>query len=224
MDVKISDLYTLENTIAAPLLERFTYPWEALPHIADFIMELGPTLPADEFDRVADDIWIAKDATVFDSAYLTGPLIVDHGAEIRHCAFIRGKAIVGKKAVVGNSTELKNCILFDKAQVPHFNYVGDSILGTGAHMGAGAINSNLKSDRSPVLVRATDGEVLHTGLKKFGAMLADGVEVGCNSVLCPGSVVGKGSRVYPLTRVRGFIPANKVVKSADCVVDLVQGE
>lgn len=224
MDARICDLYTTNNSIAAPLLARFTYPWEVLPHIAEFILELGPTLPEDEFTRVADDIWVAKDATVFPSAYLAGPLIVDHGAEIRHGAFIRGKAIVGKRAVVGNSTELKNSILFDRVQVPHYNYVGDSILGAGAHMGAGSISSNLKSDKSLVVVRSADGEALPTGLKKFGAMLGDGVEVGCNSVLCPGTVVGPGTRIYPLSRVRGFIPAGKIFKAADDIVDVVAGE
>ncbi len=224
MDARIADLYTLENTIAAPLLERFTYPWEALPYIGDYIVELGETLSAEEFDHPADDIWIAKDATVAQTASITGPVIIDHGAEVRHCAYIRGKAIVGKGVVVGNSTELKNCILFDKVQVPHFNYVGDSILGTGAHMGAGSISSNLKSDKSPVLVHSATGEVLETGLKKFGAMLGDGVEIGCNSVLCPGTVVGRNTHVYPLTCVRGFIPADKIVKSPECIIDMIAGE
>ena len=231
MDARIVDLYNLENTIAAPLLERFEYPWQALPHIADFILELGPTLPADEFDNPYPDVWIAKDAKVFDSAYITGPLIVDHGAEIRQCAFIRGKAIVGKKAVVGNSTELKNSILFDRVQVPHYNYVGDSILGTGAHMGAGAVTSNLKSDRSLVVVRdygaraaGLEMEEIETGLKKFGAMLGDAVEVGCNSVLCPGAVIGTGTHVYPLSRVRGFVPAKKIFKAPDDIVDLLDME
>ncbi|MBQ6586004.1 MAG: hypothetical protein IJH83_04265 [Coriobacteriales bacterium] len=218
MDVRIADLYDLSNTIAAPLLERFEYPWEALAHIKEFILELGPTLPHDEFDQVKEGVWIAKDAKVFESAYLGAPLIVDHGAEVRHCAFVRGSAIVGKGAVVGNSVELKNCILFDKAQVPHFNYVGDSILGRGAHMGAGAITSNLKSDRTLVVVKAADGEAIETGIKKFGAMLGDGVEVGCNSVLNPGSVVGKGCTVYPLSRVRGFVPANHIFKDPDNIV------
>ena len=218
MDVRIADLYDLSNTIAAPLLERFEYPWEALAHIKEFILELGPTLPHDEFDQVKEGVWIAKDAKVFESAYLGAPLIVDHGAEVRHCAFVRGSAIVGKGAVVGNSVELKHCILFDKAQVPHFNYVGDSILGRGAHMGAGAITSNLKSDRTLVVVKAADGEAIETGIKKFGAMLGDGVEVGCNSVLNPGSVVGKGCTVYPLSRVRGFVPANHIFKDPDNIV------
>ena len=224
MDAKIADLYSLENTIAAPLLERFEYPWEVLPHIAEFIRELGPTLDPEEFDNPQPEVWIAKDAKVFDSAYITGPLIVDHGAEIRHCAFIRGKAIVGKGAVVGNSVELKNSILFDKVQAPHYNYVGDSILGTHAHMGAGAVTSNLKSDRTLVVVRSADGEEMATGLKKFGAMLGDDVEVGCNSVLCPGAVVGRGTHVYPLSRVRGFVPAKKIFKAPDNIVDLLPQE
>ena len=224
MDAKIADLYNPENTIAAPLLARFEYPWEVLPHISAFILELGPTLPEDEFDHPADDVWIAKDAKIYPSAYITGPLIIDHGAEVRHCAFIRGKAIVGKGAVVGNSVELKNSILFDKVQVPHYNYVGDSILGCHAHMGAGAVTSNLKSDRSLVVVKAADGEQIETGLKKFGAMLGDDVEVGCNSVLCPGSVVGPGTHVYPLSRVRGFVPAKKIFKAPDNIVDLLPQE
>ena len=224
MDAKIADLYNLEHTIAAPLLARYDYPWEVLPHIADFIEELGETLSLEEFDHPYPDVWIAKDAKVFPSAYITGPLIVDHGAEIRHCAFIRGKAIVGKGAVVGNSVELKNSILFDHVQVPHYNYVGDSILGHHAHMGAGAVTSNLKSDRSLVVVRASEGGEIATGLKKFGAMLGDDVEVGCNSVLCPGAVVGKGTHVYPLSRVRGFVPAGKIFKAPDNIVDLVPAE
>ncbi len=224
MDAKISDLYNLENTIAAPLLVRFEYPWEALSSIADFIREVGPTLDPEEFDNPQPEVWIAKDAKIFPSAYITGPLIIDHGAEVRHCAFIRGKAIVGKGAVVGNSVELKNSILFDKVQVPHYNYVGDSILGFKAHMGAGAVTSNLKSDRSLVVVKAADGEEIATGLKKFGAMLGDNVEVGCNSVLCPGSVVGAGTHVYPLSRVRGFVPAGKIFKTPDNIVDLLPNE
>ena len=221
MDARVSDLYNLENTIAAPLLARFDYPWEALPHISAFILEVGPTLPEEEFDHPADDVWIAKDAKIYPSAYITGPLIIDHGAEVRHCAFIRGKAIVGKGAVVGNSVELKNSILFDKVQVPHYNYVGESILGFTAHMGAGAVTSNLKSDRSLVVMKAAEGEEIATGLKKFGAMLGDDVEVGCNSVLCPGAVVGRGTHVYPLSRVRGFVPAGKIFKAPDNVVDLL---
>lgn len=220
MDVKISDLYDLSNTIAAPLLERFTYPWEALAHIKDFILELGPTLPADEYDNPAEGVWIAKDATVFDSAYIGSPLIIDHGAQVRQCAFLRCPAIVGKNAVVGNSTELKNVILFDKVQVPHFNYVGDSILGYCSHTGAGAITSNLKSDKTLVKIKDfATGEIIETGIKKFGAMLGDHVEVGCNSVMNPGTVIGPNCTVYPLSRVRGYIPANHIFKDPDNIVE-----
>lgn len=218
MDAKISDLYDLSHTIAAPLLERFEYPWEALAGIKEFILELGPTLPEDEFDHPMDDVWIAKDAEVFSSAYLGGPLIIDHGAQVRHCAFIRGSAILGKNTVVGNSVELKNVVLFDNVQVPHYNYVGDSILGHYAHMGAGSITSNLKSDKSLVIVKSAD-ENIETGIKKFGAMLGDYVEIGCNSVLCPGSVVGPNSMVYPLSRVRGFVPANSIFKDSNTIVE-----
>ena len=220
MKTTIADLYDLSNTIAAPLLERFEYPWEALAHIKEFILELGPTLPADEFDNPAEGVWIAKDAKIFDSAYIGSPLIIDKGAEVRQCAFLRCPAIVGKGAVVGNSTELKNVILFDKVQVPHYNYVGDSILGFCSHMGAGAITSNLKSDKSLVVV--TDfatGEALETGIKKFGAMLGDHVEVGCNSVLNPGTVIGSNTNVYPLSRVRGFVPAGHIFKDPGNVVE-----
>ena len=220
MKATISDLYDLTHTIAAPLLERFTYPWDALAHIKDFILELGPTLPEDEFDHPAEGVWIAKDATVFDSAYLGSPLIIDHGAEVRQCAFLRCPAIVGKNAVVGNSSELKNVILFDNVQVPHFNYVGDSILGYCAHTGAGAITSNLKSDKTLVTVRDRNtGEAIETNIKKFGAMLGDHVEVGCNSVLNPGTVVGPNTMVYPLSRVRGFVPANSIFKDENDIVE-----
>lgn len=218
MQVKISDLYSLENTIAADYLRQFEYPWEALAGIKDFILQLGPTLPKDEYDEVAENVWVAKDATVFPSAYLGAPLIVDHGAEIRHCAFVRGSAIIGKGAVFGNSCEIKNSILMDKVQCPHFNYIGDSILGYASHTGAGVITSNLKSDKSLVVVK--DGaEKIETGVKKFGAMLGDNVEVGCNSVLNPGTVVGKGSNVYPLSNVRGVVPANSIFKAAGNIVE-----
>ncbi len=220
MKTTIADLYDLSNTIAAPLLERFEYPWEALAHIKEFIYELGPTLPEDEFDHPAEGVWIAKDAHVFDSAYLGSPLIIDHGAEVRQCAFLRCPAIVGKNAVVGNSTELKNVILFDKAQVPHYNYVGDSILGSGAHMGAGAITSNLKSDKSLVVIKDhSTGEQIVTGIKKIGAMLGDHVEVGCNSVLNPGTVLGPETNVYPLSRVRGYVPAHCIFKDPGNIVE-----
>ena len=222
MKATIADLYDLQYTIAAPLLERFEYPWEALAHIKEFILELGPTLPADEFDNPAEGVWIAKDAKVFDSAYIGSPLIIDHEAEVRHCAFLRCPAIVGKGAVVGNSTELKNVIIFDNVQVPHYNYVGDSILGFKAHMGAGSITSNVKSDKKLVVIKDKD-EKIETGRKKVGAMLGDRVEVGCNSVLNPGTVIGRDSNVYPVSCVRGVVPQNciykearkKVVKEAD---------
>lgn len=207
----IKDLFDLNDTIAAPLFEGKTYAWEVLGELSDYIKTLGATLSLEEYDHPSEDVWIAKDAKVFPSAYLGGPCIIDHEAEIRHCAFIRGSAIVGKKAVVGNSVELKNVILFDNVQTPHYNYVGDSILGYKSHMGAGSITSNVKSDKTHVVV--TDGaERIDTGRKKVGAMLGDGVEVGCNSVLNPGSVIGRGSRVYPLSSVRGTVPAASIYK------------
>ncbi len=220
MKVKIADLYDLSYTIAAPLLERFEYPWEALAHIKEYILDLGPTLPADEFDNPAENVWVARDAKVFDSAYIGSPLIIDHEAEVRHCAFLRCPAIVGKGAVVGNSTELKNVILFDKVQVPHYNYVGDSIIGYCSHTGAGAITSNLKSDKTLVTVKDfATGESIETGIKKFGAMLGDHVEVGCNTVMNPGTVIGPNSNVYPLSRVRGYVPANHIFKDPGNVVE-----
>ena len=220
MKATIADLYDLQHTIAAPLLERFEYPWEALAHIKEFILELGPTLPVDKYDNPAEGVWIAKDAKIFDSAYIGSPLIIDEGAEVRQCAFLRCPAIVGKGAVVGNSTELKNVILFDKVQVPHYNYVGDSILGYCSHTGAGAITSNLKSDKSLVVVKDfATGETIETGIKKFGAMLGDHVEVGCNSVLNPGTVIGPNTNVYPLSRVRGFVPAGHIFKDPDNIVE-----
>ena len=205
----INDLLDLNHTIAAKLFEGKTYPWEVLPEIGDFIVALGSTLPADEFDHPRENVWIAKDATVFASAYINGPCIIDHGAEIRQCAFIRGNALVGKNAVVGNSCELKNAILFDNVQVPHFNYVGDSVLGYKSHMGAGSITSNVKSDKTLVVIKSKD-EQIPTNRKKVGAMLGDFVEVGCNSVLNPGTVIGRNSQVYPTSCVRGVIPANTI--------------
>ena len=187
-NIKIRDMYSLEETIAKDLLEKFEYPWEVLPHIKEYIIKLGNSLPEDIYDKKGDDIWIAKSAKVFDSAYIGGPCIIDEEAEVRHCAFIRGSAIVGKRAVVGNSTELKNVILFNKVQVPHYNYVGDSILGYMSHMGAGSITSNVKSDKTLVVIKNGE-ELIETGIKKVGAMLADNVEVGCNSVLNPGTVI-----------------------------------
>lgn len=210
--ITIKDLYTLEETLAATAFEGITYPWELLPKIKDYILKLGPTLPTDRFEQREENIWIAKSAKVAPTACINGPCIIDEEAEIRHCAFIRGNAIVGKKAVVGNSTELKNVLLFNQVQVPHYNYVGDSILGFKAHMGAGSITSNVKSDKTLVKVHA-DSE-LETGLKKFGAMLGDGVEVGCNSVLNPGTVIGKNSNIYPVSCVRGVIPEESIYKSS----------
>lgn len=216
-NAKIENLYDLDKTIAADLFKGHKYPWELLPLIGDFIKELGAKLDPEVYEKRGEDIWVAKSAKVFDSAYLSGPLIIDENAEIRHCAFIRGKAIVGKNCVVGNSTELKNVILFDNVQVPHYNYVGDSILGFKSHMGAGSITSNVKSDKTLVIVK--DGEEkIETGLKKFGAMLGDHVEVGCNSVLNPGTVIGRESSVYPTSCVRGVIPAGHIFKDKDNIV------
>ena len=210
-ELMISELFTLEETIAKDIFEGVTYPWEVLPKISNFIMELGATLSEEEYEKHGDNVWIAKSAKVFPSAYINGPAIIGKNAEVRHCAFIRGNAIVGDGAVVGNSTELKNVILFNKVQVPHYNYVGDSILGYKAHMGAGSITSNVKSDKKLVVVKTHNGNI-ETGIKKFGAMLGDEVEVGCGTVLNPGSVVGKQSNIYPLSSVRGFVPANSIYK------------
>jgi len=218
-EYSVENLYTLSETIAAEIFENVTYPWEVLPKIKDFIVKLGNTLPADKFEKRGDDIWIAKSAKVFDSAYIAGPCIIDEDAEIRQCAFIRGNAIVGKGAVVGNSTELKNVILFNKVQVPHYNYVGDSILGFKSHMGAGSITSNVKSDKKLVVVKNGKDDTVETGLKKFGAMLGDNVEVGCGSVLNPGTVIGKETNIYPLSSVRGCIPARHIFKDKDHIVE-----
>ena len=214
----VKKLYDLDHTIAKSLFETITYPWEALSKIKDYIMELGERLDRNVFDKVDDDIWVAKSAKIAPSASLNGPLIIDENAEVRHCAFIRGSAIVGKNAVVGNSTELKNSILFDNVQVPHYNYVGDSIYGYKSHTGAGVIASNLKSDKSLVTVMC-DGEKVETGVKKFGAMIGDFVEVGCNSVMNPGTVVGRNSNVYPLSFVRGYVEENSIYKRLGEVVE-----
>ena len=215
--VAISDLLDLSHTIAAPLFEGKTYPWEVLDGIKAFILELGPTLDPAEFDEISENVWVAKDAKIFPSAYLGSPCIIDHGAEVRHCAFIRGSAIVGKNAVVGNSVELKNVILFDNVQTPHYNYVGDSVLGYKAHMGAGSITSNVKSDKSLVTVKVPDAPI-ETGRKKFGAILGDFVEVGCNSVLNPGTVVGRHTNIYPTSSVRGVVPAESIYKEKNRIV------
>ena len=218
MGVKIKDLYDLSHTRAAKYLEQFTYPWEALAGISDFILELGKTLPADEFDHPAEDIWIAKDATVAKTASITGPCIIGHNTQIRQCAFIRGSALIGDTCVVGNSTEIKNVIIFDVVQVPHYNYVGDSILGFHAHMGAGSITSNVKADKKNVVIK-NGGELIETGRKKVGAMLGDFVDVGCGSVLNPGVVIGRNTNIYPLSCVRGVVPPNSIYKGKDDIVE-----
>jgi len=214
---KTKDLFDLSHSLAAPLLEKTEYPWEALDKIKDFILALGPTLPQDEYEEIAPQVWVAKDAQVFPSAYLGAPCIIGHKTEVRHCAFIRGSALIGDGAVVGNSVEIKNAILFDGVQVPHFNYVGDSIMGYKSHMGAGSVTSNVKSDKTPVVVKNGE-EQLPTGRKKFGAMVGDLVEVGCNSVLNPGTVLGKRASVYPTSCVRGVIPADHIYKDKDHIL------
>lgn len=217
-ECKISNLYNLDETIAKKIFNGCEYPWEVLPKIKDFIIELGQTLSSEEYNKICENIWIAKSATVAPTAYINGPTIIGKNAEIRHCAFIRGNAIVGEGCVVGNSTELKNVILFNKVQVPHYNYVGDSILGYSSHMGAGSITSNVKSDKKLVVVK--DGtEKIETGLKKFGAMLGDNVEVGCGSVLNPGTVIGKNSNIYPLSSVRGVVAENSIYKKQGEIVN-----
>ena len=216
--LKISELFDLNQTIAAKIFDGKEYPWEVLPYIGDFIVELGNTLSADEYDKIGDNVWIAKSANVYPSALINGPAIIGKDAEVRHCAFIRGNAIVGEGAVVGNSTELKNVILFNKVQVPHYNYVGDSILGYKSHMGAGSITSNVKSDKTLVTIKAGE-EIIETGLKKMGAVLGDNVEVGCNSVLNPGTVVGRESNIYPLSMVRGYVPSKSIYKKQGDIVN-----
>lgn len=215
---KITSLYDLSKTIAAGLLKGAAYPWEVLSKIGSFIIELGNTLDAAEYDVIGENVWIAKSAKVAPSAFIAGPAIIGKEAEIRHCAFIRGNAIVGEGAVVGNSTELKNVILFDKVQVPHYNYVGDSILGYKAHMGAGSITSNVKSDKQLVIIKNGE-ERIETGLKKVGAMIGDEVEIGCGSILNPGSVIGRKSNIYPLSSVRGVVKENSIYKNQNEIVD-----
>lgn len=219
-ECRIENLFNLEQTIAKDIFEGITYPWEVLPKIEEFIISLGKTLDKNEYEEKGENIWIAKSAKVAPTAYIAGPAIIGKNAEIRHCAFIRGKAIVGEGAVVGNSTELKNVILFNKVQVPHYNYVGDSILGYKSHMGAGSITSNVKSDKKLVIVK-NDKEQIETGLKKFGAMLGDEVEVGCSSVLNPGTVIGKHTNIYPLSSVRGVVPEHSIYKNQKEIVEKI---
>ena len=216
-ECKIQNLYDLSQTIALSLFKDVTYPWEVLPKIKDFIITLGNTLAPDVYEKRGENIWIAKSAKIAPTAYISGPVIIGEETEIRHCAFIRGNAIIGNNCVVGNSTELKNVVLFNNVQVPHYNYVGDSILGYRSHMGAGSITSNVKSDKTLVIVK-NQVESIETGLKKFGAMLGDNVEVGCNSVLNPGTVIGRNSNIYPLSCVRGVVPENSIYKNQNEIV------
>ena len=219
-ECKIKNLYNLEETKAKKLLENEEYPWEVLKKIEQFIIELGNELDENSYEKRGENIWIAKSAKIAPTACINGPCIIGEETEVRHCAFIRGKALIGNNCVVGNSTELKNVILFNRVQVPHYNYVGDSILGYKAHMGAGSITSNVKSDKKLVVVKNKE-EKIETGLKKFGAMLGDNVEVGCNSVLNPGSVIGKNTNIYPLSRVRGVVPENSIYKNKDEIVEKI---
>ena len=222
--MNIKDLYNLEETIAKELLQSEEYPWEVLPRIKDYILKIGPNLDKNIFKQVDDEVWIARSAKVAPTASIAGPTIIDENAEIRHCAFIRGKAIIGKNTVVGNSTELKDCILFNNVQVPHYNYIGDSILGYKAHMGAGSITSNVKSDKTNVQIKMNVTEQIETNLRKVGAFLGDEVEVGCNSVLNPGTIVGRKSNIYPLSCVRGVIPENSIYKNKNEIVEKKQIE
>lgn len=217
---KIDKYLDVNKTLAQFLFEGIDYPWEVLPRIEAFIMQLGPMLPAEEFDRIGENVWIAKSATVADSASITGPCIIDADAQIRHCAFIRGNAIIGKGAVVGNSCEIKNSLLFDEVEVPHYNYVGDSVLGYKAHLGAGAITSNIKNDKKNVVIKFPLGEI-ETGLRKLGAVVGDGVQVGCNTVLNPGTVIGKNTRIYPLNSVRGWVDENSIYKKEGTVTEMI---
>lgn len=216
-NIEISNLYNLEKTIAKDIFKGITYPWEVLAKINDFIIELGNSLDKNEFEEIGENIWAHKTAKIAESAYINGPVIIDENAEIRHCAFIRGKAIIGKNSVVGNSTELKNVILFDNVQVPHYNYVGDSILGYKSHMGAGSITSNVKSDKKLVVIK-NGKEQIETNLKKVGAMIGDNVEVGCGSILNPGTIIGRNTNIYPLSSVRGVIKENSVYKNQNEII------
>lgn len=217
---KISNLYNLDETIAKDIFEGCEYPWEVLPKIKDFIISLGETLSTDEYDKIGENVWVSKTAKIAPTAYIAGPTIIGENTEVRHCAFIRGNALVGNNCVVGNSTELKNVILFNNVQVPHYNYVGDSILGYKSHMGAGSITSNVKSDKKLVIVKSGNNKI-ETGLKKFGAMIGDNVEVGCGSVLNPGSVIGRNSNIYPLSSVRGVIASNSIYKKQGEIVNKI---
>ena len=219
-ECKINNLYNLDETIARDIFEGATYPWEVLPKIKDFILELGKKLDKEEYEEVSENVWIAKSATVAPTAFIAGPTIIGKNAEVRHCAFIRGKAIIGEGAVVGNSTELKNVILFNKVQVPHYNYVGDSILGYKSHMGAGSITSNVKSDKKNVVIK-NGIEKIETNMKKVGAMLGDNVEIGCGSILNPGSIIGRNSNIYPLSSVRRVIPPNSIYKNQNEIIEKV---
>ena len=216
-NIKITELFDLTHTIAADYLNQFTYPWEALKGISEFIISTGKTLSPDEYDNPSENVWIHKTAKVFPSAYIGSPCIIGADTEVRHCAFIRGSALIGKNCVIGNSVELKNVIIFDNVQTPHYNYVGDSILGYKSHMGAGSITSNVKSDKTNVVIKSGDEEIV-TGIKKIGAMLGDFVEVGCNSVLNPGTIVGRNSSIYPTSCVRGVIPENSICKTSGVTV------
>lgn len=215
--MQIENYLDLSKTIASEIFSGLTYPWEALPKIKDFILNLGPKLPKDEFEEIKENVWVSKEAVIADSAFIAGPTIICKGTEIRHCAFIRGSVIVGENCVVGNSTELKNAILFNNVQVPHFNYIGDSILGFKAHFGAGSIVSNVKSDKSNVSV-LINGSKTDTGLRKFGVIVADYVEIGCNAVLNPGTIIGRNSNVYPTSMVRGVIGENMIFKAQNNIV------
>ncbi len=217
---RTDNYFDVTKTLAQYMFDGIEYPWEVLPRIEAFILQLGPMLPADEYEQKGENIWIAKSATVAETASITGPCIIDANAQIRHCAFIRGNAIIGKGAVVGNSCEIKNSILFDEVEAPHYNYVGDSILGYKSHLGAGAITSNIKNDKKNVVVKFPLGE-LETGLRKMGALVGDGVQVGCNTVLNPGTVIGKNTRIYPLNSVRGWIDENSIYKKEGNVSDII---
>lgn len=219
--VKICDLYDLSHSLAKDYLSDYTYPWEALAGIKEMVVALGNTLDGELYDKVGENVWISKSAKIYPNNYIEGPCIIGHNTEVRPGAFIRGSVLVGENCVVGNSTELKNCILFDNVQVPHYNYVGDSILGYKSHMGAGSITSNVKSDKTLVVIKSQDGEKIETGRKKVGAMLGDFVEIGCGSVLNPGTVVGRESSVYPLSSVRGVVPAGSIFKSSGNIVKRV---